>query len=63
MKFVSIDSQTRNISLRANKNVRVLIDGKPTNISTVESLKKTPSISIKSIELITSPSAKYNPME
>src|SRR3990167_706313 len=30
---VSIDPQTKELSLRGNSNVRVLIDGKPTNIN------------------------------
>ena len=61
VQSVSVDSQTGNISLRGNENVRVLVDGKPTNISTAQLLKQIPSSSIKSIELITNPSAKYNP--
>lgn len=58
----SVDlDQDGNLSLRGNQNVRVLIDGKPTNISTDQLLKQIPSTSIKKIELITNPSAKYNP--
>jgi len=58
---VSVDPQTNQISLRGNSNVRILIDGKPTNISPEQLLKQIPSASIKQIELITNPSAKYNP--
>ena len=58
---VSVDSQSGTISLRGNDNVRVLVDGKPTNVPTSQLLKQIPSTSIKSIELITNPSAKYNP--
>ncbi len=58
---VSVDQQTGNVSLRGNENVRVLIDGKPSNISSAQLLQQIPSTSIKSIELITNPSAKYNP--
>ncbi len=58
---VSVDSQTGNISLRGNENVRVLVDGRPSTIPTADLLKQLPSSSIKSIELITNPSAKYNP--
>ncbi|TYP97052.1 outer membrane receptor protein involved in Fe transport [Tenacibaculum adriaticum] len=61
VQSVSVDSQTGAISLRGNENVRVLVDGKPTNISAAQLLKQIPSSSIKSIELITNPSAKYNP--
>lgn len=61
VQSVTVDSQTGNISLRGNDNVRVLIDGKPSNISTAQLLKQIPSSSIKSVELITNPSAKYNP--
>ena len=61
MQSVSVDSQTGALSLRGNNNVRVLVDGKPTSISTAQLLQQIPSTSIKSIELITNPSAKYNP--
>src|SRR5690606_2308649 len=57
---VNVD-QDGNISLRGNQNVRVLVDGRPTNIEPAQLLKQIPSSSIKSIELITNPSAKYNP--
>ncbi len=58
---VNVDQQTGNISLRGNANVRVMIDGKLSNIPAAQLLKQIPSESIKSIELITNPSAKYNP--
>jgi len=57
---VNVD-QDGKISLRGNENVRVLVDGRPTNIDAVQLLKQIPSTSIKKIELITNPSAKYNP--
>ncbi len=57
---VSVD-QDGNISLRGNSNVRVLVDGKPSTIDAATLLKQIPSTSIKSVELITNPSAKYNP--
>lgn len=57
---VNVD-QDGKISLRGNQNVRVLIDGRPTNIDPAQLLKQIPSTSIKKIELITNPSAKYNP--
>lgn len=58
---VSIDPQTKEISMRGNSNVRVLVDGKPSNVSIEQLLQQIPSASIKQIELITNPSAKYNP--
>lgn len=57
---VSVDHEG-NIALRGNQNVRVLIDGKPTNVDAATLLKQIPSTSIKQIELITNPSAKYDP--
>lgn len=58
---VSVNQQTGNISLRGNENVRVMVDGKLSNVPVAQLLKQIPSTSIKSIELITNPSAKYNP--
>ncbi len=60
IQSVSVD-QDGNISLRGNSNVKILVDGRPTNISAQQLLQQIPSTSIKSIELITNPSAKYNP--
>ncbi|GGF08813.1 TonB-dependent receptor domain-containing protein [Flavobacterium limi] len=57
---VNVD-QDGKLSLRGNENVRVLIDGRPTNLDPAQLLKQIPSTSIKKIELITNPSAKYNP--
>jgi len=61
VQSVSVDQQTGQISLRGNSNVRILVDGRPTNIPAAQLLRQLPSNSIKSIELITNPSAKYNP--
>ena len=58
---VSVDQQTGVLSLRGNTNVRVMVDGKLTNVPVAQLLKQIPSTSIKQIELITNPSAKYNP--
>lgn len=57
---INVD-QDGNISMRGNQNVRVLIDGKPTHLDPKTLLKQIPSNSIDKIELITNPSAKYNP--
>mgnify|MGYP005625850291 CR=1 FL=1 len=61
VQSVSVDNQTGAISLRGNSNVRILVDGRPTNIPAAQLLRQIPSNSIKSVELITNPSAKYNP--
>lgn len=58
---VSVDSQTGVLSLRGNSNVRVMVDGKLTNVPVAQLLRQIPSTAIKQIELITNPSAKYNP--
>ncbi|HKO78356.1 MAG TPA: TonB-dependent receptor, partial [Flavobacterium sp.] len=58
---VSVDPQTNAVSLRGNSNVRVFVDGKPTTVDAAQLLQQIPSTSIKQIELITNPSAKYNP--
>jgi len=58
---VNVDQQTGELTLRGNSNVRVMVDGKPSNVPVAQLLRQIPSTSIKSIELITNPSAKYNP--
>ncbi|MDB4270558.1 TonB-dependent receptor [bacterium] len=58
---VNVDQQTGQLSMRGNSNVRVMIDGKLSNVPVAQLLRQIPSTSIKSIELITNPSAKYNP--
>jgi len=50
------------IKLRGNSNIKVLINGLPSNImakNLKEALKSIPAGSIESIEVITTPSAKY----
>ena len=58
---VNVDQQTGQLTLRGNSNVRVMVDGKLTNVPVEQLLRQLPSTSIKQIELITNPSAKYNP--
>ena len=58
---VSVDQQTGAIALRGNQNVQVMVDGKLTNVPAAQLLRQIPSTSIEKIELITNPSAKYNP--
>jgi outer membrane cobalamin receptor len=51
------------INLRGNENVRILINGKPSAIAgygDAESLKQLPAEAIERVEVITSPSARYD---
>ena len=50
-----------NVSLRGSSNFTVLIDGKPTSLDAADVLKQTPAAMIDNIEIITNPSAKYDP--
>jgi outer membrane cobalamin receptor len=50
-----------NVTLRGSANFKVLIDGRPTLLDANEVLKQTPAQTIDKIEIITNPSAKYEP--
>ncbi|MCB0304307.1 MAG: TonB-dependent receptor [Calditrichaeota bacterium] len=50
-----------NVSLRGSSNFRVLIDGRPSVLDASDALQQIPASSIENIEIITNPSAKYDP--
>ncbi len=52
------------VALRGSKNVTFLVDGKPSGLAGVSGsdvLTQIPASSIESIEIVTNPSAKYDP--
>ncbi len=59
---VSVDVEG-NVSLRGNSSVRILINGKPSGLvglSGPQGLQQLPAESIEKVEVITSPSARYD---
>lgn len=59
---VSVDVEGA-ISLRGNENVRILINGRPSALAgfgSTEALRQLPADAIEKVEVITSPSARYD---
>ncbi len=50
-----------NVSLRGSSNFTVLIDGRPSPLAGNDALQQIPATSIQNIEIITNPSAKFDP--
>lgn len=50
-----------NVTLRGSSNFTVLIDGRPTPFTGSDALEQMPASMIRNIEVITNPSAKYDP--
>ncbi len=50
-----------NVSLRGNTGFIVMIDGRPSVLDANDALKQIPASSIENIEIITNPSARYDP--
>lgn len=56
---VSVDMDG-NVSLRGNSNLTILLDGRPSGVTSSNMLEQIPASAIERIEVVTNPSAKYD---
>lgn len=57
---VSVDAEGT-VALRGNESVRILIDGKPSNMGNInDALRLIPAETIDKVEVVTNPSARYD---
>lgn len=57
---ITVD-QNDNILLRGDANVTILMDGRPLSMPANQLLKQIPASAVEKVEIITNPSAKYDP--
>ena len=57
---VNVDAEG-NVAVRGSGNFKLLIDGRPAPVQGSEGLSQIPASSVENIEIITNPSAKYDP--
>lgn len=57
---ISVDLEGK-VSIRGSANFQVLIDGRPSPMPGNDALKSIPADAVENVELITNPTAKYDP--
>lgn len=57
---VSVDIDG-NVTMRGSGNIRILIDGRPSQLGGKNALESIPASSIERVEIISNPSAKFDP--
>ena len=57
---ITVDGNNK-VSFRGSQNVIIYVDGRPTNMNAEDVLNQIPANTINKIELISNPSARYNP--
>ena len=54
-------NENNQIELRGDQSVTIFIDGRPSAIPAAQLLQQIPATSIEKVEIVTNPSAKYDP--